>query len=207
MATISADSDHSTTISSCSLIGTTLSRLKDATLQFDADYLRPGAAHSVGLDVIRQLAADACVLHLSPEYIAAHPDYTLDKNPLHTNDFASEAFRIGLFASLSFFIMIAPTLASLSWLVEAVIHLQNIARHLSEYALFDRLHRFLVDQYITLRICPTRGQGCLCRGLAAAATIRAERQFTPFEYDPILFDPKHGCPREVFLTDILRLLA
>ena len=23
--------------------------------------------------------------------------YTLDKNPLHTNDFASEAFRIGLF--------------------------------------------------------------------------------------------------------------
>ncbi|KAF8966391.1 hypothetical protein BDZ97DRAFT_1917502 [Flammula alnicola] len=59
MAAISADSDHSTTISSCSLIGTTLARLKDATLQFDADYLRPGASHSIGLDVIRQLAADA----------------------------------------------------------------------------------------------------------------------------------------------------
>ncbi|KAF8954720.1 hypothetical protein BDZ97DRAFT_1927819 [Flammula alnicola] len=74
MATLSADSDHSTTISRRSLIDTTLARLKDATLQFDADYLRPSACHSTGVDIIRQLAADACALHLSPEYIAAHPD-------------------------------------------------------------------------------------------------------------------------------------
>ncbi|KAF8962242.1 hypothetical protein BDZ97DRAFT_1920727 [Flammula alnicola] len=74
MATISADSDHPTTIPPRSLIGTTLARLKDTTLQFDADYLCPGASHSVGLDVIRQLAADACALHLSPEYVAACPD-------------------------------------------------------------------------------------------------------------------------------------
>ncbi|KAF8961672.1 hypothetical protein BDZ97DRAFT_1759841 [Flammula alnicola] len=59
MATISANSDHSMMISSRPLIDTTLAHLKDATLQFDADYLCPGASHSVGLDVIRQLAADA----------------------------------------------------------------------------------------------------------------------------------------------------
>ncbi|KAF8963072.1 hypothetical protein BDZ97DRAFT_1919986 [Flammula alnicola] len=135
--------------------------------------------------------------------------YTLDKNPLHTNDFASEAFRIGLFCEpiLLYHDCTDPGPRFLG-LLKQVIHLQNIARHLSEYALFDRLHRFLVDQYITLKDLPNPAvKAAYAEGVAAAATIRAERQFTPFEYDPILFDPKHGCPREVFLTDILRLLA
>ncbi|KAF8955875.1 hypothetical protein BDZ97DRAFT_1926170 [Flammula alnicola] len=161
MATLSADSDHSTMISCRSLIDTTLARLKDATLQFDADYLRPSACHSTGLDIIGQLAADACALHLSPEYVAAHPDEPI--LVLHLTPDPDARFLD---------------------LLKQLVPLQNVARQLANAALFNKLHRFLVHRYVhLLGLSKDEIADFYAEGVAEASTIRSARQVTPFERD------------------------
>ncbi|KAF8961256.1 hypothetical protein BDZ97DRAFT_1921498 [Flammula alnicola] len=112
--------------------------------------------------------------------------YTLEQSPLNINDFAREVFRAGLLCEPILILHLTPDPdARFLDLLKQLVHLQNVARQLANAALFNKLHRFL--------------------GVAEALTIRSARQVTPFERDPILFNSNHKC-RDVFLTDLLRLL-
>ncbi|KAF8954097.1 hypothetical protein BDZ97DRAFT_1928870 [Flammula alnicola] len=134
-------------------------------------------------------------------------EYTLEQSPLNINDFAREVFHAGLLCEPILVLHLTPDPdARFLDLLKQLVHLQNVARQLANAALFNKLHRFLVHRYVRLLgLSKAEIADFYAEGVAEASTIRSARQVTPFERDPILFNSNHKC-RDVFLTDLLRLL-
>ncbi|KAF8951575.1 hypothetical protein BDZ97DRAFT_1932086 [Flammula alnicola] len=95
-------------------------------------------------------------------------EYTLEQSPLNINDFTREEPILVLYLTPD------PD-AHFLGLLKQLVHLQNVACQLANAALFNKLHHFLVHQYVHLiGLSKDEITVFYAEGVAAASTICSE---------------------------------